>query len=378
MRTLLLSLAVLGTSLGLLVASGESGRAQSGQKVEVKPKAPEEKRGAQKFKGRALFDWMNELKKQEKSHDPSLLVEPIAVLKIYGKDAREVVPEIIKALRNTDVSVRVNAAITLGYIGLDEKDREAGVNGLRAMLRNDSQGIARYQAACALSRLGQQGIDAQDAVPELINALLHASSTWEIRNAAANALGRVGFDYRSHSFDGKAFHALLYAASNDRCAEVRYESLLSLILFGTPGLPADLKLEKERLATLGRYGKQPPKVAIWANVAYMRIAGVSQQHLATIARYLKDPDMTARVHAGRALSLIGREAKSTIPDLIPALEDKELEVRTWVCAALSNMGPDARAALPALNRMKVEDPDANVRAAAAKTTELIKEGKKVN
>src|SRR5207249_1982473 len=100
------------------------------------------------------------------------------------------VPQILKAMEDPDASLRVNAIITLGFIGMDEGDREKGVQALIRRLP-DPQGIVRFQAARALGNLG---IDAASAIPALARNTLQDRTTWEIRGAAANALGSVAWD----------------------------------------------------------------------------------------------------------------------------------------------------------------------------------------
>src|SRR5262249_45111163 len=134
---------------------------------------------------KTLLEWENDLKDK----DPSVKEEAMAAIKIYGSAARHSGPILIKTLTDPDVGLRVNAAITLGYIGVEDKDIKACVRGLTEMLR-DQQGIVRFQAARALARIGPE---AASAVPLLI-ARTKDFGSWEIRGAAAYALGSVAYE----------------------------------------------------------------------------------------------------------------------------------------------------------------------------------------
>src|SRR5438552_2290189 len=78
----------------------------------------EKKRSAERLNGKSMYEWMKDLKDK----DPSVRERAIAALKVYGPEAREAAREIIKAINDKDMSLRVNAIITLGFIGMDEKD----------------------------------------------------------------------------------------------------------------------------------------------------------------------------------------------------------------------------------------------------------------
>src|SRR5205807_8913929 len=146
-----------------------------------------EMRSSEKFNGKVMFDWMTDLKDK----DVSVRERAIASLKVYGKAAREAAPLIIKAIKDPDMSLRVNAIITLGFIGIDPKDRQSGIDALKGRLTTDEQqGIVRFQAIRALGRLGRDGYD---AVPFLIRATQY-SHCWEIRAAAVSALASTGWD----------------------------------------------------------------------------------------------------------------------------------------------------------------------------------------
>jgi HEAT repeat protein len=345
----------LWVAIALLCSTAVPGQAQMPDKEALK------KRASEVVSGRTLYEWSSDLK----DRDPSVKEIAIATIKAYGEAARQYVPDIIRAITDSsDVSLKVNAVITLGYIGMDDKDKDKGINALIGCLRN-SQGIVRFQAARALGNLGSS---AGPAVPYLAG-LIKDPVAWEIREAAANALGTAGW-----SKTAGASEAALNALTNglyDHCVEVRLQSIFSLILLGTPAnaLTRGKELQAFRSMT---HEKERDKIVIWAHVAIMRIEDkVTEEHLLVIAKYLRHPNAATRVHAARALGTIGPKAKSRVSDLIEALDDKDTSVVSWACIALGMIGNDAKAAIPKLEKLAKEHPDQGVRDNAKKAIDLI-------
>jgi HEAT repeat protein len=313
--------------------------------------------------GKTLLQWQNDLK----SKDPSEREAAIHFLKAYGRNARVAVRDVIKAMGDRDASLRANAAITLGFIGMEREDREAGVSALIRLL-GDSQGIVKYQAATALGRLGP---DASSAIPALVSTIRDRSSygtSWETQRASASALGKVGLS--ESGIDPRAFGALLNTL-RDPCVEVRLECLHSLINLGTPGNKTDLDTEKQWATALSN-DKQSKKVSIWARVLAMRIDKVSEVHLSFIGKLMRDNDLQVRINAAKALAYIGREAKSQVAELIAGLGDKEPQVIAWCCVALGYMGSGAKEAVPTLQGL-LNHPDEVVRRAAKEALDKILE-----
>jgi HEAT repeat protein len=309
----------------------------------------EKKRAQEKFNGKALFDWSEDLK----SKDLSVQLEALVALKFYGSAAQREMPFILKAINHKDASMKVNAIITLGFVGVPPQDAENAVKQLSSLMY-DPQYIVRFQAIRTLTQFGQFGIEeTYKATPALIKALQDIH-TWEIRSAAANALGYVA--YTNRGFDKQAFAALLGTAERDPWSSVRLSAVLSLILFGKPSSSFDQKEEERVLHTLTveRPGKPfSIKVAIWAYVGLMRIDKVSEGHLASISKYLKNKDLQARTHAARALAVVGPQASSQVPDLIVALDKEEdASAIIWMVSALGNMRDAAKEAQPHLERLK--------------------------
>ena len=313
--------------------------------------------------GKNLKQWIAEIRHP----DPGVRENAIRTVVLFGKEAREAGHALITELGDLDTSLRVNAIIAIGQIGLDGKDLEAGVKGLAKLLLNDSQHINRMQAAVALGRLG---MDAKGALPALCTAVREMNNSWETRRAAAIALRLVAPDKEGP--DPKAIAALVRAAS-DLCQKVRLEALNSLIYLGRPSQKADLENEKAGLERLIR--DRDLVVGLWARVALMRIDKVSEKDIQVIGHMLRSKDLAHRINAANALGLIGPEAKSQIPDMIQALEDRDEGVIVAVVTALALMGDEASRAIPALQKL-AENKNEVLSGLAKEAIEKIKKGDK--
>jgi HEAT repeat protein len=332
-------------------------------------KTPEIKKSAQTIDGKTMYEWMKDLGPNVK--DPGVKLRAIYALRSYGVAAREAVRDIIKALRDPDASVRVNAAIALGFIGFDAKDLKEGIDALTRLANKniESQGIVRYQAAKALGRLGP---DSAPAIPVLVTAMTDSTAS-EIRGAAAYALGSAGWD-RDKGPDPHAIRALVGSESyrsglHDVSQEVRMEALFSLIVLGPPVQGTDKAAEKRALEAL--LHDKSKVVEIWARVAIMRLDKVSSQYLIPIAKHLKDPDMRVRINAARAFVIMGKDASSSVKDLVYALDDKEAAVVVWSCMALGEMRDAGHEALPKLEGLS-DHQDPAVKQAAVEAIGKIK------
>ncbi len=323
-------------------------------------KKPEKKASTAIIEGKTLEEWGKELKDK----DPFIRENAIHMIKVYGTGARDYAPAIITALTDKDVSIKVNAAITLGFIGMDESAKAEGLRTLTRLLR-DSQGIVRYQAATALSRLGKDAISPVVA-RDLLDTLRDASS-WEIRRAGAAALGTAGFD----ALKGPDRIVLkgLTEALYDHCVEVRVETLKALINLGMPGMPADRNNLDQALNYLINKDRHV-RAQIWARVAWMRMNPLTtkvaqtvsrggaedksdkyEKHLVAIAKYLKTPDYQTRLTAAQAMAVVGRDAKSRLPELIDVVEkENEPMVLGYAVLALGEMGAYAKEAAPSLKK----------------------------
>ena len=194
------------------------------------------------------------------------------------------IPTLIKALRDADEAVRLNAAYALGAIGAP------AVPALSQALRDESEETRTY-AAYALSATGAS------AVPALMEALHDVS--WRIRANAAYALGDIGQPAQD------AVPALNRALC-DASEWVRRHAAEALGLVGQP----------------------------------------TQDTVPGLITLLRDAHYWVRDNAARALARIGPAAGAAVPALRAALSDENRYVRFHAALALKQIEtPEAKNAL---------------------------------
>lgn len=370
MRCLVHAIAALAIwNLGLSVAAQPPAQQPQSPPREAPQQAPKPKEisSGTVIGGKTLQDWIQDLK----DRDPSIRENGLATLKLYGAVAREAVPLILKLFRDTDASVRVNAVIALGLIGMDEPHFKDGVAALVRAL-SDKELIVRYHAAMSLGRLGP---DARDAIPNLIPLVRSDSyasgGCWEVRKAAVFALGSISMD-RDNGPDPRATAALV-SAFNDISSQVRLEAVIALIVLGPSATGRDKLLIQQGL--LGLTKKERNKhVLIWAHVGLMRMDGVDEGNLQAISKHLKATEATVRSHVGRALGTIGPEAKSRVPELIDAIQhEDDPQALIWLVWGLARVhtGDPAPRAIKALEELQKHKLEA-IRLAAAEGLAMIR------
>ncbi len=353
----LAALALLGTSLH---AKEEKKPAKA---PEQPPKLTEDVSRDYKIGGKTFDDWLHDMD----SKDPSVRENAIRTIILYGPRAKDAVPTFIKELKKPylDISCKVNAAIALGLLPIKGEHVDEAVTMLKRLL-NDEQAIVRMHAALAL---GQMGNEAKAAIPTLLSKM-HDRSTWEIRKACALALGKVAVPKEAKKPPDTLVIRGLKAALLDTCQQVRIEAAQSLVLLGPPGSAEDKSSVIARLRQAADKPGEDKTVRIWCHVGVMRMTGkVEGKHLAFIRKMLDDPILGVRCQAARALGVMGPSAKEAVPDLVAALNDRDVIMIAWAATALGQIGKPANAAVPALEKVakkyETEHPDLKAGAQAA-------------
>jgi HEAT repeat protein len=376
MRTVILTAAVLSASLALAgplhaqPKETDISKAQAGTLSRNDP-----------FNGKTLPEWIRQIK----DPDPSLAETAIRTVAVYRSVASaEATPSLVDALSFRDTSLRVNACITLTMIGVDENYMARAVSELKRRLQQDNQAIVRFYAAITLGQL-KRG-QARLAVPELAQACSDPAS-WEIRRAAAYALGQAGAATSpTNPVEMNAVRALMRAASrsNEYCSEVRLAAVISLGSVGIPPYPAEVHQMVQAL-TYALNDRYHP-VVIWAHMGLIALGEPADRHVKAIAKYMttrydktnKD-GFEAHVQAIRALGVLKKDAKSEVPALIKELDDTKEEplVVATACWALGEIGRDAEPAVPALAKLTDQKGgNETVKATAKEAIDKIKGTKK--
>lgn len=338
----------LPVAAAVLLLGCAASRAQP-PKLELKPDPKAEEIG-----GKSLPEWIKEIPHKDRSRSENA----IRTVLLFGPErAYEAVPVLLRELAKhtsttpLDQSVRVNCIMALGAVLGGVKDAEPRhlkeAVGLLGRALRDNQAYVRYRAA---QSLGQIGPDSRPAVPELIT-MVKDPSTWEARQAAAQALGAICSDNEDKLGPPVNVQQALFGALNDSAHQVRLAAVRSLTLLGAPANPDH---KAKLLSSLNAVAlKDPePTIQIWAHMAIMSASHeVTPEHLNPIAKKLQHPEVATRVQAAQALGAIGLKAKATVPALAAALRDEEPVVVLWSAMALGRMDLAAARAVPALEEV---------------------------
>lgn len=350
--------------------------------------------------GKELDAWVKDLN----SKDPSVRQAAVRTIVHFGPPCRKVVPYYYKVyyrktgLPEPDAGVRSDVATLVGYIGewiltqpLDNKGREdiAQIIFILGSLSQDSISPVRLQAANSLGKVvaGYKMTSAKDtlgpevdvAIKGLVGYCIADRGSWEVRKAAAFALGQLGRNPEKGP-DPKALKALCTAVQNDTCSQVKLQAILSLSVIGKPANQADLAVETKVLE--GRLKDPDKNIQIWSLLLLMYLdkTNLSSQNLTFLARYLNEPDLAVRLNALRAFATLRKEAKPKVPDLIRCLQSKEPDMVYGTILALADIGSAAEAAVPELKKLTGNN-NANIKEAAIEaikriTAPTVKEEKK--
>lgn len=345
--------------------------------------------------GKNLDAWIKDLS----NRDPSVRQAAVRTIVHFGPPCRKVIPFYYNSYAKRvgtpepDAGIRSDVATLLGYVGewiltqqLDQKGRDdiAKIIYILASLARDSVSPVRLQAASSLGKVvaGYKITSAKDVLgPEVDAAILalapdhprpgciRDTGSWEVRKAAAFALGQLGRNPEKGP-DSRALIALYNAVNSDSCKQVKLQAILSLSVVGKPTKQTELDAETKVLE--GRLRDADKNIQIWSLLLLMYLDKnkLSPQNLNLMARYLNDPDLSVRLNALRAFATLRKEAKPQLPALIRCLQSKEPDMVLGTILALADIGPAADAALPELRRLS-NSKDPNIKQAATEAIKLI-------
>jgi HEAT repeat protein len=299
--------------------------------------------------GKTLKQWLEDIK----SRDPSIRETAIRAVPYFGKPSKAAAGPLVTLLKrnDTDAACRCHACLALSALAASDRVDEAedAVRALSGRVDLDPQAIVRYYAVVALGSFGSK---AHSAIPSLVNRI-RDSHSWELRKAVVSVLGAVAVNDRVGP-DPRAVTAIanLLLSGSERSGEVRMEAVMALGGMGRPADQRELALSIHALQNSAR-NDSDKAVRIWARVALMAVDKVTKEGLDEVAGNLtKGKDVMAKVQAIRALGAMGKEAKSKIPDIIKALDDKDPMVQANAIQVLGDLGPLAQDALPKLQEIK--------------------------
>ena len=260
---------------------------------------------------------------------------------------KDLAPELRKALSDPNARVRKNAAEALRKMGAVEKD---AMSELRKAL-SDPNASVRKNAAGAL---GKMGAAAKDAVPELRKVL--SDPDVSVRLSVAEALCNMWTAAKDAVPE-------LRKALSDLEPLVRRYALKALWNTGAAAKDAVPELRKA-LSDL------EPRVR--RNAAYVLgdMGAAAKDAVPELRKALSDPDASVRQSVAYALVRMRVATKDVVPELRKALSDLEPWVRQRAAEALVRMGATAKDAVPEL-RKALSDPDSRVSNLAKEALERI-------
>lgn len=280
-----------------------------------------------------------------KDPDPAIRVEAAKALWERGPKALPAAGALVEALEDKSADVRVHAAFALAKIG---PEASAAVGPLARLLEDDTTTTGNVPVWLAASMaLGGMG---PEAVPELIPVL--KSSKRHARQAAAGAIYLIGPPAK----DAVPSLIVMLADEHKKTARVAMHALMSIGPESRAAVPSLV----EALSSDDFHSQY---------TACMALGGIGPDAVEAVpelVRVLKEGSASARRHSAAALGSIGPEiGDEAVERLIEALADQAQPVREKAVIALGMLGPAARSAVPVIEKALDERTIAG-RVAAAK------------
>lgn len=300
---------------------------------------------------------------------PKTLTSDAESRKLLPQDAP--IEELISSLESNDFNTKMRAVSFLGRRGKDSKQ------AVPALIKAMSDRPLRESSLHALKEIGPE---AADAVPALFKMLTAYPDEPATRWLAAQALASIGQasiptlekganseslyeNLWSHAALGKmegpnSKHILVLAESmNSRDRTKSLESVNGLTMIG-----ADAKVVIPRIIDALQL---PTASKTDLAVLLAQMGKDAAPAIPQLVSLLDEPNMMTRQRAAYALSQIGGpELAPAIPGLIQLFAAKEAYVREMAATALASSGATAEEAIPAVIE-RLQDDDEHVRAAAA-------------
>ncbi len=272
--------------------------------------------------------------------DASVRERVIETLKQIGKPASSALPHLKEYARNGETEEQRYLAIE-SYAAISS-DKKTCIATLTDALTDKSPQVR----GLAARMLGDYESEASSAVPALIKALGDTEFRWHsitpdftgqraVRYDAAEALGKIGPSSKV------AADKLTDLMGNDLDPEVRVSA--SLALFCIDNNRADAMQSLIRELKNDRVGMAGPQEAA-RSLATLGVKAAPA--FDALCQSLQHEKPFVRISAVRAIKEIGREKAVTA--LLPALDDKDPQVRNAAATALGELGTISAPAIPRL------------------------------
>jgi HEAT repeat protein len=202
--------------------------------------------------------------------------------------------------------------------------RDAPVEVLIEALHSDDFST-RYRAVYFI---GDRGAQAKDAVPALIDNLetdyMVESTLHALKGIGPNASAAIPALFNSFTAYPKQPATRCYAA--EALANIGESAIPTL----TNGVGSENVYERT-----------------WCHAALAKIEGPESDHFKFLSDAMLSDDKATSLVAVRALTMIGPDAKTVLPQIIVAM-DRQVTAKTDLAVLLARMGKDASPAIPKL------------------------------
>jgi HEAT repeat protein len=362
MRTRILGLA----SLCFLAAGYFLGAAQTaGDKKSDQPpkKEPEKVTAETEINGKNFNQWVALIHGKDRSLTEAALQSII----LYPPEvAKNAVPVMIAELKkhnpvNSPIDMTVRTDIP-GYLALiltslpapGAKEMDETVALLKTMA-NESQVIVRIRA---IQALGQLGPNAKITLSDLIKTARDPNSpTWELRNAAYAALGRVGYEEKNPP-QFQVVETLLKYGIKDSAFKVRLTALKSLHTLRAGEFD---QYKKEMLIYLQPMAAKDvdPLCRLRAHLSIYPLhtkAEDKKARITSIATFLDNPEPALRNEAAHVigqLAQLGADVKEQAPRLIKMVKESKTRDLPLTVLCIWSLGQMGKAGEPAVEELRL-------------------------
>jgi HEAT repeat protein len=341
--------------------------------------------------GRPIDKWAADLS----DADPAVREQAAKTLPYFGPQAARAFNKPLVALINDpDPGIRVNAIIALADIGFDSRDdMQRTAQALRQSIRDTAPGSrVRLFATRCLGAIGPEAVAAVEALAQQVAR----DPAWETRDAAAQALGRVGAPVYERGPDAQFVvkrpanaqaRTRLTDMLKDPCKAVRLEAASALIHLGAiPFTNPDQYVRdtqpyvtavQARLApgTDKNPGERDPSVRLWLNTLLLMYDDRQEAAaLREMTAAVTSTDPALRLQGLTAMTVLGSKAAPSLLEVRAALHASEPAVAKAAVVCLIGLGPEARKAVGDLQQVAAATTDAELKQMATEAARRLQPG----
>jgi HEAT repeat protein len=298
---------------------------------------------------------------QLKDKDEAVRLKAAKELGRFKADAKDAIPDLKAACTDPDEDVRTVAKKSLVMIteAVEEANREKDLAALETQLKALRAAKTPKDKIAVIRQLAELGEKAKEAGLTIVS-LGMMDTNLMVREAASAAYEKID----------PAVHKEIVAVLHDKDPEAKSKAIKALAALGLKGKAAAPALKyiyvEDRKEPLGNNLWEPALTAL-TKIAPEDVT-VHDAILAIIANPRESQN--AQELALKLMKTVKIDTKKKVTALIAGLSGTNY--RAHMIGELAGLRGEAKAALPILNKLKL-DPDAEVRKAATEAVDAIKE-----